>query len=267
MEINSRKFRKSAELFAAMCGSLLMSVPVLAQTPVTPQPSSAGKVNPCPKIFYEEPHNSRVLVPQGCPPNALTQQVQSQGTLPDNSAVPATPSANQTGVGGEAPATRTSSAVNPNPRILTEPSYNRSQQNTQTESSTTYSTPQQVPTQQNSVTEPSLRQQGQTPVATVALKNGNVNVKLVNDTGAKVTYQVIGDTNERSLNGKSNVVLQGLRAPITITFQRPDGGLLLVTPQPSSETGLLEVRLNATTDLAQDTKAVQIQSNGSVFLN
>ncbi|MDZ7962428.1 MAG: hypothetical protein RMY34_31945 [Aulosira sp. DedQUE10] len=272
MNSNSQKFRKSAEFLAMICGGLLMSVPVFAQTPipVTPQPSSAnGKVNPCPRIFYEEPHNSRVLVPQGCPPNALTQQVQSQGTLPDNSAVPATPSQNQTstGVGGEAPATTTSSGVNPNPRILSEPSYNRSQQNTQTDSSSTYSTPQQVPSQQNSVTEPSLRQQGQSPVATVALNNGNVNVRLVNDTGAKVTYQVIGDTNERSLSGKSDVVLQGLRAPLTVTFQRPDGGLLSVNAQPSSETGMLEVRLNATTDLAQDTKAMQIQSNGSVFLN
>jgi len=271
MNSNSQKFRKSAELFAAICGGLLMSMPAFAQTPipVTPQPSSTnGKVNPCPSIFYEEPHNSRVLVPQGCPPNALTQQVQSQGALPDNS-VPGTVSPDQTrmGVGGEAPVRTRSSGVNPNPQILNEPPYNRSQQSTQTESSTTYSTPQQVPTQQDYVTEPSVRQQGESPVATVALTNGNVNVRLVNDTGANVTYQVIGDTDERSLNGKSDVVLQGLRAPITVTFQREDGGLLSVTAQPSSETGLLEVRLNATTNLAQDTKAMRIQSNGSVFLN
>lgn len=273
MNSNSQKFRKSAEILAALCGGLLMSVPALAQTPipVTPQPTSVGKVNPCPRIFYEEPHNSRVLVPQGCPPNALTQQVQSQGTVPNNSAT-SSPEQTNIGVGGEAPGSTSNSQTNPSPGILNEAPYNRSQQNTQTQSSTTqnsttYSTPQQVPSQQNSVTEPSLSQQGQRPVATVALNNGNVNVKLVNDTGANVTYQIIGDTNERSLSGKSDVVLQNLRAPITVTFQREDGGLLSVNAQSSSETGLLEVRLDETTDVAQDAKAMRIQSNGSVFLN
>ncbi|OUL17912.1 hypothetical protein [Nostoc sp. 106C] len=272
MKSNYPKFRKSAELVAAICGGLLMSFPAFAQTPVTQQPSSANaKVNPCPSIFYEPQHTNRVLVPQGCPPNALTQRMQSQGMLPSSS-VPATPSADQTrmGVGGETPSTTTNSTnsgVNPNPGILNERPYNRSQQPSQTDSSTTYTTPQQVPTQQNSVTEPSLQQQGQTPVTTVALANGNVNVRLVNDTGANVTYQVIGDTDQRSLSGKSDVVLQGLRAPVTVTFQREDGGLLSVTPQPSSETGLLEVRLKETTNLAQDKKAMRIQSNGSVYLN
>lgn len=269
MKSNSRKFRKSAELFAAICGGLLMSAPAFAQTPipVTPQPNPGNaKVNPCPRIFYEEPHNSRVLVPQGCPPNALTQQVQSQGTVPSSS-VPGTPSPDQTrmGVGGETPTRTTNPGVNPNPGIFNEAPYNRSQQPSQTGSST-YTTPQQVPTQP-SVTEPSLRQQGQSPVATVALANGSVNVRLVNETGANITYQVIGDTNERSLPGKSDVVLQRLRAPITVTFQREDGGLLTVIPQPSSDTGVLEVRLDETTDVAQDKKAMRIQANGSVWLN
>ena len=280
MKSNSRKFRKSAELFAAICGGLLMSVPALAQTPVTQQPTPANsKINPCPSIFYEPEHTNRVVVPQGCPPNALTQRLQSQGLLPNNSvpgtpsadqtSVPATPSADQTrmGVGGETPSTTNNSQLNPNPGIFQQAPYNRSQQNTQTDTSSTYSTPQQVPSESNTVTEPSLRQQGQTPVATVALTNGNVNVRLVNETGAEVTYQVIGDTDERSLTGKSDVVLQGLRAPVTVTFQRKDGGLLTVNAQPSSETGLLEVKLDETTDLSQDTKAMRIQNNGSVYLN
>lgn len=276
MNRKSHKFRKSAEFLAALCGGVLMSMPALAQTPipVTPQPSSpSGKVNPCPRIFYEEPHNSRVVVPQGCPPNALTQQLESQGTLPYNSNSGAS-SQNQTGVGGETP----SSSLNPNPGILNEAPYNRVQQNTQFDGSSTYSTPQQntqtdnstttyttpqgVPSQSNSVTSPS-----QSPVTTIALlENGNVNIRLVNDTGANITYQVVGDTNERSLGGQSDVVLQGLRAPITVTFQRADGGLIAVNAQ-ASETGLLEVRLDETTDVAQDKKAMRIQSNGSVFVN
>jgi hypothetical protein len=269
MKTNSQKFRKSAELVAAICGGLLMSFPAFAQTPVTQQPNSANsKVNPCPRIFYEPQYTNRVLVPQGCPPNALTQRMQAQGVLGANS-VPAKPSADQTrmGVGGETPSRTTNSGVNPNPGIFNEAPYRRSQQPSQTDSSTTSTTPQSVPTQQDSVTQPSLREQGQTPVATVALANGNVNVRLVNDTAANVTYQVIGDTDQRSLEGKSDVVLQGLSAPVTVTFQRQDGGLLSVTPQTSSETGTLEVRFKETTDVAQDKKAMRIQSNGSVYLN
>lgn len=264
MNSKSHKFRKSAEFLAAICGGVIMSMPALAQTPVpvTPQPNSpSGQVNPCPRIFYEEPHNSRVVVPQGCPPNALTQQLEAQGTLPYNSNSGVS-SQTQTGVGGETPGRTTTPGLNPNPGILNEAPYNRSQQNTQTGSYGTYSTPQQVPSQSNSVTSPS-----QSPVATIALlENGNVNIRLVNDTGANITYQVVGDTDERSLGGQSDVILQGLRAPITVTFQRADGGLISVNAQ-ASETGLLEVRLDETTDVAQDVKAMRIQSNGSVFVN
>ncbi|MHC5833019.1 MAG: hypothetical protein ACYT04_97810, partial [Nostoc sp.] len=62
---------------------------------------STPKINPCPKIFYEEPHNNQVVVPPGCPPNALTQRQAAQGVVP----VPATPSQDQRklGVGGETP--------------------------------------------------------------------------------------------------------------------------------------------------------------------
>jgi hypothetical protein len=84
---------------------------------------------------------------------------------------------------------------------------------------------------------------------------------------AKVTYQVIGDTAPRSLQGRSDVMLKSLSTPITITFQREDGGFLLVTPQPSSQAGMLEVRFNETGDASEGRSAMRIQRNGSVFLN
>ncbi|MGI8504447.1 MAG: hypothetical protein ACR2LR_25445, partial [Hassallia sp.] len=43
------------------------------------QPST--KLNPCPRIFYEQPHRNRVLVPQGCPPNAFTSRQGGQGQI------------------------------------------------------------------------------------------------------------------------------------------------------------------------------------------
>ena len=107
----------------------------------------------------------------------------------------------------------------------------------------------------------------QAPNTTIALANGKVNIRLVNDTGANVTYEVIGDTAPRSLQGKSDVTLQNLSAPVTVTFQREDGGLLMVTPQASSEAGSLEVTFKEATDVRTDRRAIRIEPNGSVFLN
>lgn len=238
-----KNFRKSAELFGAMCGGLLITLPAipqaLAQQSVAQE--STPKVNPCPRIFYEEPHNTRVVVPQGCPPNALTQRLAAQGLLPSS----ANPSQEQTrlGVGGEAPAPGVSSQ------------------------SPVSSDQTQQPSQGAVSTEQPLLQPRQTPSTTIALANGTVNVRLINDTAANVTYQVIGDTAPRSLQGKYNVTLQGLQAPVTVTFEREDGGQLIVTPQPSSESGSLEVRFKEATNAAQGRSTMRIERNGSVFLN
>ncbi|BAY16719.1 hypothetical protein NIES21_25500 [Anabaenopsis circularis NIES-21] len=316
MNMTYQKLRKFTEVFSAVCGGLLISVPAISQTAVAQQPTSVtpqqstAKINPCPSIFYEEPHNSRVIVPQGCPPNALTQRLANQGLLP-TARTTTTSTPYQAGVGGETPQAG-ASAINPCPRIFYEEPFNsrnvvpqgcppnafsQGQQpqgnisnqgvpvTPQSSTSGTITPQTTVPSQGETSSQgvpvtpqsstsgtttnqtPSVSQQ-QTPSTTIALANGKVNVKLINDTGAKVTYQVIGDTEARSLEGKSNVMLQGISAPVTVTFQREDGGLLLVTPQASAEQpGMLEVTLNEATDLAQDTKAMRIQQNGSVFLN
>ncbi|MHC5598740.1 MAG: hypothetical protein ACYTXC_22840 [Nostoc sp.] len=235
MNMKSQNFRKSAELFGAICGGLLISLPAIPQ--VLAQ-ESIPKVNPCPSIFYEEPHNNQVVVPQGCPPNALTQRLAAQGLLP----VSATPSPDQTrlGVGGELP--------EPGVRLSPPVSGDQSQQPSPRAVST-----QQPPREASS--------------ATIALANGTVNVTLVNDTAANVTFQVIGDTAPRSLQGKSYVTLQGLRAPVTVTFEREDGGQLIVTPQASSDAGSLEVTFKEATNASQGRSAMRIERNGSVFLN
>jgi hypothetical protein len=91
-------------------------------------------------------------------------------------------------------------------------------------------------------------------------------LRLVNQTYTDITYQVVGDTEPRTLSGRNDVTLRTLRAPVTITFQRPDRGLLLVSPQ-ASEAGSLEVTLTETTDLDVDKSAMTIQETGDVFLN
>ncbi|MEH2142462.1 hypothetical protein [Nostoc sp.] len=236
--MKSQNFRKSAELFGAICGGLLISLPVIPQVVAQQSPP---KVNPCPRIFYEEPHNNQVVVPPGCPPNALTKRLAAQGLLP----VPATPSPEQTrlSVGGEAPSS-----------VTTPPPVPSDQ------------TQQPLPGAVSS-DQPQLLQPRQTPSATIALVNGIVNIKLKNETAANVTFQVIGDTAPRSLQGKSDVILQGLKAPVTVTFEREDHGQLIVTPQPSSEPGSLEVTFKEATDAAQGRSTMRIERNGSVFLN
>lgn len=239
MNINPSKFRKSAQFLSTICGGLLMSISAIpqsasAQQPIFQQPSvqPSSQVNPCPRIFYEQPHNNRVAVPQGCPPNAFTQRLIERGLLPQ-STVPATPNTEQMrlGVGGDrgsAPGVGQSTfPVKPLP----------------------------LPSQQ------------QSPSTQIALASGRVNVRLINDSGANVTYQVIGDTSPRSLQGRSDVTLQGLTAPVTLTFQREDGGLLQATTQPSTQSGVLELRLRETTDVGQDKTALRIENNGLVFLN
>lgn len=94
-----------------------------------------------------------------------------------------------------------------------------------------------------------------------------VNVKLVNQTGAPINYEVIGETNQRSLLGQSSVLLQELNTPRTLTFRRQDGGLLMVSPLMSKTPGMLVVTFTATTDLGMDKTAMTIQNNGNVFLN
>ena len=208
MNRNNQNVRKYAGLFSAICGGLLISVPAFSPRAVAQQPTS--QINPCPSIYYEEPHNNQVLVPQGCPPNALTQQLQAQG-IPPSEVVPARP-----------PVT---------------------------------------------VIQPPLPEDQQPPSTKISLANGRVNIRLVNESGAEVTYEVVGDTPARSLEGKSDTMLQDLTAPVTLTFFREDGGLLQVTPEPSAETGMIEVRLNETTDVQEDKNTVRIQEDGTVFLN
>ncbi len=164
------------------------------------------------------------------------------------------------------------SQANPHPSIFNEPPYNRSTSPTEPSIA-----PMMQPTPDpgtapssappSPVLQPPLPSQLQAPSAIIAPTNGMVNITLMNQTGASINYQVIGDTNQRSLPGKSNVVLQNLKTPVTVTFRRQDGGLLKVSPQAASEPGMLSVTFTATTDFGTDRNSMRIQRNGSVFLN
>jgi hypothetical protein len=254
-------FSKYTKLFGIICGSLVMGLPSISQVAkaqeTVQQPTS--KVNPCPRIFYEEPHNNRVLVPVGCPPNALTLKLMELGVIPY--IITPYPGQSRLGMGGLAP-----SPLNPNPSIFYEPPYNRSSGFLPPVGSV----PSQVsalPTPPTTLPETTTIDPTLVPSTRIALANGKADITLKNNTNAEIIYQVIGDTQPRILSGMSNVTLRDLSTPATVTFQRDDGGLLMVETEPGRKMGSLEVTLEETTDINQDRNSMRIQSNGSVFLN
>ncbi|MDZ8068361.1 MAG: hypothetical protein RMY64_22490 [Nostoc sp. DedQUE08] len=231
--MKSQNFRKSGKLFGALCGGLLISLPAIPQALAQ---ESTVKVNPSPSIFSEPPYN-RSQAP-GSPESGVTPPRPVPPAEGQVSPVPPRPIP---------PAEGQVSPVPPRPIP-----GDRTQQ----------PSPPAVSNDQQPLVEPR-----QTPSATIALTNGMVNIRLVNNTAAKITFQVIGDTAPRSLEGKSDVTLQALKAPVTVTFERQDGGQLIVTPQGSSEPGSLEVTFKEATNATQGRSAMRIERNGSVFLN
>lgn len=67
---------KGVGLVGTFFGTLLMGFSAITQSAVA-QPR-ISQVNPCPSIFYEQPHRARVLAPAGCPPNAATLRLEGQ---------------------------------------------------------------------------------------------------------------------------------------------------------------------------------------------
>jgi hypothetical protein len=179
-------------------GSLIGLTTLAATATAAPSPA----LNPCPGIYYEEPHNTLRIVPSGCPPNAAT-------------------------------------------RSLGQPS-----QNTQTQASPTPSP---------------LPEVSQRVIATVTPQAGQVNVRLRNATNTQITYQAIGHTEQRTLAIGEEIMLRNIPAPATLTFLRPDGGLISVTPTASPESSSLALMLNEAIGLDNSQNTVRIQTSGQVF--
>jgi hypothetical protein len=245
MNNNLQHLRHYGKWLGAICSGLIISFPAISPV-VAQQPQSQPlyKRNPCPRIFYEEPHNNRVLVPQGCPANEITRRYIAQGlstaspvqnnVYNNSSSVSTNPTPEQIrlGVGGEAPYANNSEV--------------------------------QIPVRD--ITQPPFPAQQQPIAATITPNKSRVSIRLVNDSNAPISYQAIGDTALRTLPGRSFITLQGLKVPTTLTFFRQDRGLLMATPKLIPE-GMLELRLRETTNFTMDNTALRIEANGNVFLN
>ena len=104
-----------------------------------------------------------------------------------------------------------------------------------------------------------------TPDGKIVPVNGKVNIRLTNKTNDRLFYQVVGQTNRRSLAENSTVALQALILPASIVFRRPDGALLKPSLKPVGE-GTVELRLDETNDLDLDKRSLTIRNDGALFL-
>ncbi len=104
-------------------------------------------------------------------------------------------------------------------------------------------------------------------VARITPQNGTVDVRLKNNTNAVVSYQAVGHTDRRYLQGGEEILLQNLPTPITITAVRQDDGLIQMMPMSADETGQLEVTLAEETMLDSNQGVLRIQEDGQVFVD
>lgn len=103
-------------------------------------------------------------------------------------------------------------------------------------------------------------------VAIASPTNNQLSISLINNTGALVTYEVVGDTQVRELMPNESAMLQNLPLPKTITLVRPDAGLLDIAAE-GMEDGMLQISLSAETTLDSTQGVIRIQPDGQVFVN
>ncbi len=103
-------------------------------------------------------------------------------------------------------------------------------------------------------------------VATVSPSSGRVDVSLVNATGTIVSYQVLGNTDERSLYADMRSNLRGLPAPANVSFYRPDRGPIVVKTKTIGP-NKIEVTLSRGNGPDDDHSFLTVQESGKVILN
>lgn len=103
-------------------------------------------------------------------------------------------------------------------------------------------------------------------IAIVSPVDSQLAISLMNDTGATVTYEVIGDTQRRTLMMGESAMLQGIPLPATIIVVRQDSGLLDISAS-SSEAGMLEISLMREASLDDTQGVIRVQEDGQVFVN
>ncbi|MCD8489223.1 MAG: hypothetical protein LRZ84_21410 [Desertifilum sp.] len=220
-----RKLQQLSFLTTILGGALL----AIAAIPGT---AAKAQINPCPSIYYEEPYNRAIAVPQGCPPNAASQ-------LAPQAARPLTQPGMQPGQMAQPGMQQRPMAQGMQPGQMAQPGMQQAQ----------------IPFRGNDV------------IARVQPTDGTVNIRLVNSTNANITYEAIGHTQPRTLPGGTDTVLENLPAPVTLTMLRQDNGLIDITPIRNVETGVLEVSVREAPSFDDTQGTLEIQQDGRVVVN
>jgi lipoprotein-anchoring transpeptidase ErfK/SrfK len=103
------------------------------------------------------------------------------------------------------------------------------------------------------------------PTTTISLPKGQVNISLVNQTGTAVTYQVLGDTEERRLPINTKQTLQRLPTPANMSFYRPDRGPIDATVRATAP-GELQLIFKRGPNFDRDHTFLTVLDSGQVFL-
>lgn len=106
-----------------------------------------------------------------------------------------------------------------------------------------------------------------TPDSAMTPVNGKVNIQFINETGADIEYQVVGDTAPRTLEGDEDMTLRDLPVATSLTFRRKDSGLLRVQFRADEPTGTIVVNVSPTEDFALDRTTLYIDQKGMIFFN
>lgn len=212
---------KSLKLLGVIGGSLLLGLPFIPKI-ASAQP--AEKPAYCLDDLYQEPLNSMVRVPPGCPANDYTQEVDIEEELE------------------------------------TETNTRQREMNTNTrQDNRQYNRPGRV-----GVIQPPMPADQMRTMGNINVNGSTVNVTLNNDTNANITYQVIGQTNDRLLSGGNEAELLNLPLPITITVQREDSGLIDIKNQVS-EDGEVSFSLEEEGNSSASQLTIRIQEDGTIF--
>ncbi|MFK8182717.1 MAG: hypothetical protein AB8B99_05030 [Phormidesmis sp.] len=102
-------------------------------------------------------------------------------------------------------------------------------------------------------------------LARLNAESGKATVLLMNNTGAEVTYEAIGQTPPRILAPDESVRLDALPMPVTITAERQNFGLVDMVVSVS-DAGTLTVDLERS-EFDEVQGALRIREDGYVFVN
>ncbi|MEB3218585.1 MAG: hypothetical protein VKN72_20445 [Nostocales cyanobacterium 94392] len=79
------KEQRKIKNWKTLLSGLAIVIPFLPLTVFAVPARRNPKRNPCPKIYYEEPYNSKLIVPAECTPNAATMRWNQTGQAVDQS--------------------------------------------------------------------------------------------------------------------------------------------------------------------------------------